>query len=99
MKLLKGYIFAILSAVIYGLMPLMASYIYADGVNAMTLVLLRNLLALPVLAILAFCQQRSLKVPVKSLPGTAFLAAFGTRKRLSDSEVDELNKLIDDMRG
>ena len=32
-----------------------------------------------------------------SLP--AFLAAFGTRKRLSDSEVDELKKLIDDMRG
>ena len=32
-----------------------------------------------------------------SLP--AFLAAFGTRKRLSDSEVDELKKLIDGMRG
>ena len=77
MKLLKGYIFAILSAVIYGLMPLMAKYIYADGVNAMTLVFLRNFLALPVLAVLAFCQQRTLKVPVKSLGGTAFLAAFG----------------------
>jgi len=77
MKLLKGYLFAILSAVIYGLMPLMASHIYADGVNAMTLVLLRNLLALPALAILAFCQQKTLKVPVRSLGGTAFLAAFG----------------------
>ena len=77
MKLLKGYIFAILSAVIYGLMPLMATHIYADGVNAMTLVLLRNLLALPALAILAFCQQKTLKVPVKSLGGTVFLAAFG----------------------
>lgn len=32
-----------------------------------------------------------------SLP--AFLAAFGTRKQLSDSEVDELKKLIDAMRG
>ena len=32
-----------------------------------------------------------------SLP--AFLAAFGTRKKLSDSEVDELKKLIDGMRG
>ena len=31
-----------------------------------------------------------------SLP--AFLAAFGTRKKLSDSEVDELKKLIDGMR-
>ena len=32
-----------------------------------------------------------------SLP--AFLAAFGTRKKLSDSEIDELKKLIDNMRG
>lgn len=31
-----------------------------------------------------------------SLP--AFLAAFGTRKQLSDDEVDALKKLIDDMR-
>lgn len=75
--MLKGYIFAVFSAVIYGLMPLMASHIYADGVNAMTLVFLRNFLALPALAILAFCQQKTLKVPVKSLGGTAFLAAFG----------------------
>lgn len=77
MKTLKGYLFTILSAVIYGLMPLMASHIYADGANAMTLVLLRNLLALPVLAVLAFCQQKTLKVPAKSLGGMAFLAAFG----------------------
>lgn len=32
-----------------------------------------------------------------SLP--AFLAAFGTRKKLSDREVDELQKLIENMRG
>ncbi len=32
-----------------------------------------------------------------SLP--AFLAAFGTRKQLSDSEVEKLKKLIDGMRG
>lgn len=32
-----------------------------------------------------------------SLP--AFLAAFGTRKKLSDQEIDELQKLIDSMRG
>lgn len=31
-----------------------------------------------------------------SLP--AFLAAFGTRKRLSDEEIDELQKVIDGMR-
>ena len=32
-----------------------------------------------------------------SLP--AFLAAFSSRKKLSDSEIDELQKLIDSMRG
>lgn len=32
-----------------------------------------------------------------SLP--AFLAAFGTRKKLSDIEVEELKKVIDGMRG
>ena len=77
MKLFKGYMCAVFSAMGYGLMPLVAKYIYADGVNAMTLVFLRNFLALPVLAVMAFCQQRTLKVPVKSLGGTAFLAAFG----------------------
>ena len=32
-----------------------------------------------------------------SLP--AFVAAFGSRKKLSDAEIDELQKLIDQMRG
>lgn len=32
-----------------------------------------------------------------SLP--AFLAAFGSRKKLSDSEIDELQKVIESMRG
>ena len=32
-----------------------------------------------------------------SLP--AFLTAFGTRKKLSDSEIDEIQKIIDSMRG
>ena len=32
-----------------------------------------------------------------SLP--AFLAAFGTRKKLTDKEVDEVQKIIDSMRG
>lgn len=74
---LKGYLFAIISAVIYGCMPLMATHIYADGVNPMTLVFLRNCLALPVLAILAFTQQKTLKVPAKSLLSTTVLSFFG----------------------
>ncbi len=76
-KIVKGYIFAILSAVIYGLMPLMAKYIYADGVNAITLVFLRNFLALPSLAVLAFYKHRTLKIPLKTLPKISLLSFFG----------------------
>ncbi len=76
-KMIKGYIFAILSAVIYGCMPLMANYIYADGVNPMTLVFLRNFLALPVLAVLAFLEAKTLKVPKASLLSMSVLSLFG----------------------
>ncbi len=76
-KMMKGYILSILSAVIYGLMPLMATYIYADGVNALTLVFLRNFLALPSLAVLAFVKHRTLKISWKALPKISLLSFFG----------------------
>lgn len=73
----KGYIYAILSAVIFGCMPLMAKYIYADGVSPMALVFLRNLLALPSLAILAWMQCKTLSVPRASLPSMGLIALIG----------------------
>lgn len=75
--LIKGYSFAILSAVIFGCMPLMASYIYADGASPMTLVFLRNFLALPPLAVLALLEKKTLAVPVKALPTIALIAGMG----------------------
>ena len=76
-KALKGYLMVICSAVIYGCMPLMSKYIYKDGVNPATLVFLRNLLALPSLAILGYFQNKTLKIKVKALPSISILAAFG----------------------
>ena len=76
-QLFKGYIFIVLSALIFGLMPLMAKMIYADGVNPMTLVFLRNLFALPSLAILALSTQKTLKVPLRTLPKLSFISFFG----------------------
>ena len=73
----KGYLFVIVSAVIYGCMPLMAKAIYAEGSNAMTLVFLRNILALPVLAVLAWMQNKTLKIPVRAVGAISLLAAFG----------------------
>ena len=74
---IRGYLFVIISAVIYGCMPLMAKFIYMDGVNAMTLVFLRNCLALPVMAILALGQAKTLKVSLKALPRIGLLALLG----------------------
>lgn len=75
--MVKGYLFAILSAVIYGCMPLMAKYIYADGVNPLTLVFLRNVLSLPSLALLAYLQKKTLKIPLKALPSMSVVAVMG----------------------
>ena len=76
-KVWKGYLFVIASAVIYGCMPLMASHIYADGVTSLTLVFLRNILSLPLLAVLAYRQKKTLKVPAAALPHISLLALFG----------------------
>ena len=76
-KPMRGYLFAIVSAVIYGCMPLMAKKIYADGVNPMTLVFLRNALALPSLGALAFSREKFRAVPKAALPQIALLAFLG----------------------
>ena len=76
-QLFKGYIFIVLSALIFGLMPLMAKFIYADGVNSITLVFLRNFFSLPLLALLAFCTDKKIKFSAKALPKTAAIAVMG----------------------
>ncbi len=76
-KVFRGYVYSILSAIIYGLMPLMAKYIYADGVNALTLVFLRNFLALPSLALLAFFESKTLKIKIKPFFSISILSFLG----------------------
>lgn len=73
----KGYLFVIASALIFGCMPLMAKFIYADGVNPLSLVLLRNLLSLPVLALFALLTRGSLKIPVRAVPTVSLVALMG----------------------
>jgi len=76
-KQIKGYLFVIISAVIYGCMPLMASMIYANGVNSVTLVFLRNILSLPALAVLARLQNKDMHIPKKALPSLCGIALSG----------------------
>lgn len=75
---IKGYLFVIVSAVIYGCMPLMAKAIYAEGSNSMTLVFLRNALALPTLALLALRQSGTLKAPAAAMPRLSLIALLGS---------------------
>ena len=65
------------SAVIYGCMPLMANLIYDDGVNALTLVLLRNLLSLPVIISMALLAKQNLFVGFKNMGVAMFIGIFG----------------------
>ena len=67
----------IISAVIFGLMPLMTSVLKADGMNSYSIVMIRNMIPLPVLAGLALIQTKSMRVPVKALPTMAGAALMG----------------------
>ena len=62
----KGYLYIILSAVIYGCMPMAAKFIYADGVSSLCLGFLRNLLAVPILALLAVKSGQPLRIDKKA---------------------------------
>jgi len=67
-ELFQGYTLVVLSAFLFGCMPMVTNYIYAQGINRESVVLLRNLLALPVLGLLAWHQSKSFHIPVKALP-------------------------------
>ena len=76
-NLFWGYVMVIISAVIFGLMPLMTSVLKEDGMNSYSIVLIRNMIPLPVLAGLALVQAKSMKVPAKALPTMALAAIMG----------------------
>lgn len=63
-KKYKGYLFVILSAVIFGSMPLMAKYIYAGGGNAISLVFYRSFLALPLIFIIMKSSNKGFSIKI-----------------------------------
>ena len=75
--MITGYAFIIVSAIIFGCMPLMTKHIYSDGVNSLTLVLLRNLLALPIMGIMIKASGKSLKINPRALPSITLVAVVG----------------------
>ena len=71
-----GYLCVILSAVLFGCMPLGARFLYAQGVTPMSLVLLRNLLSLPILALLG-SHQGGLRISRGALLEASTASFFG----------------------
>ncbi len=72
-----GCLMVIISAVIFGSMPLMATNIYSDGMNSVSLVFWRNFLSLPLLFLLAKYEKASMRIDIKSVPSIALTALFG----------------------
>lgn len=75
---IKGYIFIILSAVLFGCNPLLVTFLNREGLNSISLVVLRNLLSLPFLAMFALRQNRSLRIPRQALPSLVRIGLVGS---------------------
>ena len=76
-KTLTGFLFTIASAVVYGCMPLLTRFIYADGMNAVGLVFIRNLLSIPMLAAATKISGAKILIPRRSLPSVGVLTTLG----------------------
>jgi len=77
-NLFWGYLATIISASLYGCMALITKNLYAQGVNTLTAVLLRNLLSLPMMGLLAIVFEKKIQVPGKALAAIGVVGLFGS---------------------
>lgn len=73
----KGKLCLILSALIYGIAPMLAKLAYRGGVNGITLTFLRAFLMLPVLAVLIAARGQSFRLTKKEFASIAALGVVG----------------------
>lgn len=59
---IKGYVYGILAAAFYGMNPLFALPLYADGMNTASVLLLRYLLAIPAVGMLLAMRGHNFKI-------------------------------------
>ena len=80
-KLFRGYAMVVISAILYGCMPLITTHIYGQGITRETAVFMRNFLALPILGLLTWKQHSfkasAFRVPLKTLPVVSAIALLG----------------------
>lgn len=73
----KGRVYLLISAVIYGLMPVLTKQVAASGGNGPTTVFLRSVLSLPLLLILMRIKRRKLAVSGRNFAKIAAMGAGG----------------------
>ncbi|MFQ7290675.1 MAG: DMT family transporter [Monoglobales bacterium] len=73
----KGKICLILSAFVYGILPVLAKLSYSGGANSITLTFLRAAMTLPVLFFLLKAEKKSLKLTKRQLIQVIILGVFG----------------------
>ena len=75
----KGKMCLILSALIYGIAPMLAKLAYRGGVNGITLTFLRAFLMLPVLAVLVTMRGQSFRLTKKEFTKITALGVYSYR--------------------
>lgn len=74
----RGLFLTILSAIIFGITPIMAKMTYAFGNNGITLAFLRHFFVIPVLYIIIKIQKQSLKITKTQLLNIIKVGIFGS---------------------
>lgn len=74
---MKGKVCLILSALIYGIAPMLAKIAYEGGVNGITLTFLRTFLMIPLLFVLMFTRGQSFRLNKKELLNIIALGVVG----------------------
>lgn len=75
---IKGIILTILSAILFGITPIITTSIYAYGANAITTVFFRSLIVLPILFMLTKLHHVSLVIHKEELRNIGIIAIFGS---------------------
>ena len=74
----KGILYTDLSAVLFGITPLITTAVYGYGANSMTVVFYRSLFVIPMLAVIMKARGISFTISVRDLRNTGIIAVFGS---------------------
>ncbi|MDD3124792.1 MAG: DMT family transporter [Candidatus Kapabacteria bacterium] len=69
----KGYIFGAIAAITYGMNPLFALPVYADGMDAGSVLFFRYVLSLPILAVMIVLRGESFRLPRRAFLSVGLL--------------------------